>query len=108
MVLYGIPKTLLVNLGKGQKENGMAFRRKSIEGCNKRAITYNQPIAIHSFLSNFAEEKGSKLPGRVKGKLKLFSFLFQIILFPPPLPLFLPLLYPSHFDCANILVQLNV
>ena len=60
----------------------MPFRGKGSGGGNKRAITYNQHVAIHSFLSNFAGEKGTKLPGRVKGKLKLFSFLFRIILFP--------------------------
>ena len=52
----------------------MAFRRKGSGSGNKKAITYNQLVAIHSFLSNFTEEKGIKLPGSVQGKLKLFSF----------------------------------
>lgn len=65
--IHGIGKDRLTNLKAHAVSHGLTPRQKKSGGRNSMAMSYEQHVALHSFLTNYAEEQGVKLPGRVPG-----------------------------------------
>ena len=66
--IHGIGRERLSNLQKHTIENGLALRQKKSGGRNRLAVSYDQHVAIYTFLTNAAEKYGVKLPGRIAGE----------------------------------------
>lgn len=66
--IHGVGRTRLHNLQLHAINEGLVVRQKKSGGRKSTAISYKQHVDIHSFLINFAEEHGIKLPGRIPGK----------------------------------------
>ena len=73
--IHGVGKERLENLRRHALTNGLMIRQKKSGGRNSRAVSYQQHVHINTFLTNFAEQNGIKLPGRIPGK----SFLNKMI-----------------------------
>ena len=71
MKIHGIGKDRLTNLKAHAVQHGLTLRKKKSGGRNSKAISYQQHVMLHSFLTNLAEEQGVKLPGRVPGSLTI-------------------------------------
>lgn len=69
MKIHLIGKDRLGNLLKHLKSNGLTVRSKRSGGrkCNSRAFSHEVTSNVFSFVSNFAEQHGIKLPGRIPG-----------------------------------------
>jgi len=67
--LHNIGHHRLDNLVAHLKQNGLSIRQKRSGGRknNTRSINFHSTKNVVSFLSNFTEEHGIKLPGRVPG-----------------------------------------
>lgn len=74
--LHGIGKDRLDNLKRHAIQEGLTVRVKKSGGNNPKSVTYEQHVAIHSFLNNYAEEQGIKLPGRIPGRPDLLIYFF--------------------------------
>ena len=73
--IHGVGKERRENLRRQALTNGLMIRQKKSGGRNSRAVSYQQHVHINTFLTNFAEQNGIKLPGRIPGK----SFLNKMI-----------------------------
>jgi hypothetical protein len=67
--IHMIGKSRLVNLSKHLQENGLCVRQKKSGGrkSNTNSLSYDSTLHVRTFLFNYAEEHGIKLPGRIPG-----------------------------------------